>query len=153
MATAKEQEWTEKRIAYIRGLKAPSDMQRAILALYGMGERSSAENRQLDALLKAEKANEKADEARAKAYKVMNARREDERKARTRELIELGGIVSMVDFPTDKGLLAGALVHLKEQLSEGGDALQAKLKARGDGLLYEREQARKAVRPAAPVEP
>lgn len=151
MATAKEQEWADNRVAYIKGLKAPTDMQRAILELYGKAGRSSAENRQLDALLKAEKANEKAEEARAKAYKVLNARREDERKARTRELIELGGVVALVEFPTDKGLLAGALIHVKEQLGADGGALEAKLKARGDGMLYEREQARKAAKAAAPV--
>ncbi|WP_250479994.1 MULTISPECIES: hypothetical protein [unclassified Caballeronia] len=61
---------------------------------------------QPDALVRLEKINQKTDEARAEAQKIMAERRDEQPKARTRELIELGGIISIVEFPVDRGTLA-----------------------------------------------
>jgi Conjugal transfer protein TraD len=138
-------EWNEKRVAYIQGLKAPSDMQKTILELYTLPNRTASENKQLDALLKVEKINERAEQAKVQAYKIINARKEEGRKARTRELIELGGIVQLTDFEKDKGLLAGVLLYAMDQFKgHNGSDLKTTLKIRGDKLLEEREEAKKS---------
>ncbi|MBK3823589.1 conjugal transfer protein TraD, partial [Paraburkholderia aspalathi] len=74
--------------------------------------------------------------------RMLSARREDQRKARTRELIELGGIVSMVDFPVDRGTLTGALLWALDQFKTEDD-LQHALKKRGDAFIAERENEKK----------
>jgi Conjugal transfer protein TraD len=137
-------EWVEKRVAYIQGLKSPSDVQKMILELYTLPNRTANENKQLDALIKVEKINEKAEVAKAQAYKIIHARKEEGRKARTRELIELGGIVQLTNFEKDKGLLAGALLYVIDQFKgHKGEDLKTTLKIRGDRLLEEREEAKK----------
>ncbi|MES2208476.1 MAG: conjugal transfer protein TraD [Pseudomonadota bacterium] len=141
-------EWIEKRVEYIKGLKAPSDMQKLILELYNEKKRTANENKQLDALLKVEKINERAELAKVQAYKIVNARKEETRKARTRELIELGGIVQLTEFEKDKGLLAGVLLYALDQFKgHNGENLKTTLKVRGDKLLDEREEAKKSKTP------
>jgi Conjugal transfer protein TraD len=137
-------EWIEKRLGYIQGLKSPSDMQKLILELYSLSNPTPHELKQLDALLKVERINERAEEAKIKAYKIVQARKEQSRKERTRELIELGGIVQLTQFEKDKGLLTGALLYVMELLKEqNGETLKTTLKIRGDQLLEEREAERK----------
>ena len=66
-------EWLTARIAYLRGLKSPSDQQRLLLLLADKPERSNDDNRKLSALVKAEKAAERAQKAKANeqsAYQV-----------------------------------------------------------------------------------
>jgi hypothetical protein len=137
-------EWIEKRLGYIQGLKSPSDMQKLILELYTLSNPTQHELKQLDALLKVERINERAEEAKIKAYKIVQARKEQSRKERTRELIELGGIVQLTQFEKDKGLLTGALLYLMDLFKDqNGETLKTTLKIRGDQRLEEREAERK----------
>ena len=90
-----------------------------------------------------EKINQQAEVAKAEAARILNARREDQRKARTRELIELGGIVSMVDFPVDRGTLTGTLLWALDHFRTDDD-LAHTLKKRGDTFIAERETEKNA---------
>ncbi|MBK3823313.1 hypothetical protein, partial [Paraburkholderia aspalathi] len=96
-------EWLTEHVQYIKGLKSPTATQSLLVELAAIPNPSAQESRQLDKLVRLEKINQKADAMKAEAARMLSARREDQRKARTRELIELGGIVSMVDFPVDRG--------------------------------------------------
>ncbi|RQT08540.1 hypothetical protein DF044_25745 [Burkholderia contaminans] len=66
-------EWIENRVAYIRGLKKPTDRQRMLLLLTEKRFRSADDQRKLDTLITAEKAEERAQKARAKAARVVTA--------------------------------------------------------------------------------
>ena len=67
---------------------------------------------------------------------------EKERKARTRKLIEIGTLVEIAGlFESDPGFLLGALLNAAENSADS--ERWKSLKARGDGLLRERESSRK----------
>lgn len=137
-------EWLTSRIAYLRGLKSPSDQQRLLLLLAEKPERTSDDNRKLSALLKAEKAAERAQKARANAARIVNAEKAAERKARDRELYQSAGLLilaGLVDSGTgsptlDRGELLGALLGLSKVATD--DPRRADWKRAGDTLLAER---------------
>ncbi|SER62199.1 Conjugal transfer protein TraD [Azotobacter beijerinckii] len=137
-------EWLTSRIAYLRGLKSPNDQQRLLLLLAEKPERTSDDNRKLSALLKAEKAAERAQKARANAARIVNAEKAAERKARDRELYQSAGLLilaGLVDSGTgsptlDRGELLGALLGLSKVATD--DPRRADWKRAGDTLLAER---------------
>lgn len=135
MSEAKK--WDVERLEYLRGLKSPTDHQRLLLVLADKAERTGDEDRKLAALLKAERAADRAQRAKAAAAKLLNADREAERKARTRRLIELGGLVELAGLgERDKGALLGALLAL----AKTSDAERwAGWKAAGDAALAQRK--------------
>jgi hypothetical protein len=95
-------------------------------------------------LLRAEKAAVRANKARQEAANLIRseekAAKEAERKARTKRLIELGGLVDLAGLAArDKGELLGALLGLSRVLEP---ERWAKWKQEGDTLLVEREQAK-----------
>lgn len=78
---------------------------------------------------------------------IKSQRSEQERKERTQQLIQLGGIVRMVLGKTvDKGILAGLLMKNKGYFT--GELTSEELKMRGDALISEREAEIKAKRNA-----
>ncbi|MBZ1956090.1 hypothetical protein KFB16_25985, partial [Klebsiella pneumoniae] len=111
-----QNDWLAKRITYIRGLSAPSEQQRLLVALGEQPELSAADSRKLAILIRAEKAAERALKARAEAARVMNAERRAARKARDHELYKAAGLLSVagvVDRETGKlNADAGTLVGL-----------------------------------------
>ncbi|OTP78477.1 conjugal transfer protein TraD [Caballeronia sordidicola] len=135
-------DWLAARITYIKSLKAPTESQKMLLELAEIASPTKQEVRQLDAMVRLEKINQKADEARLAAQKIMAERRDGQRKARTRELIELGGIVSMVEFPDDKAVLTGALLWAMDQIKTDA-ALAKQLKKRGDTFIAKQEVTNK----------
>lgn len=137
-------QWLTKRIAFINALKAPTESQRMLVELASIAEPTKQESRDLDALVKLEKLNERAEEAKVAALKVVAERKEAARKARTRQLIELGGIVEMLDFPVDRGTLCGALLWALDQAKTDPSALN-QLKTRGDKFIADREAEKKTV--------
>lgn len=137
-------QWLEKRIAFIKGLKAPTDTQRMLLELADLDQPTKKDLRELDMLVRLEKINERAEEAKLAAFKIVQDRKDEARKARTRRLIELGGIVEMVEFPTDRGTLCGALLWALDQVKSDPDAMR-QLKTRGDEFIALRETTKKAV--------
>ncbi|HAQ86914.1 MAG TPA: hypothetical protein DCR78_10800 [Pseudomonas sp.] len=134
-------EWLTARIAYLRGLKSPSDQQRLLLLLADKPERSNDDNRKLSALVKAEKAAERAQKAKANAARIVNAEKAAERKARDRELYQAAGLLilaGLVDSKTgrptvDRGELLGALLGLAKVPLD--DQRRSEWKRAGDALL------------------
>jgi len=88
--------------------------------------------------------------AKAAKAELENLRREQDRKeriaarkARTRALIQAGGLVEIAGLlRLDKGALLGALLDVKKAAASGDNS--ARWKAAGDALLAERENASKA---------
>lgn len=137
----KEDKWLDDRLAYIRGLKAPSEQQRLLLSLAEMTEIDAKNQRKINALIKAEKAAERAQKAKADAARIVNAEKAAKRKARDHELYKSAGLLIMsglVDSKTgtplrDKGELLGALVSMAE--ADISPERRAEWKKRGDALL------------------
>lgn len=139
-----QDKWLADRLAYLRGLKAPSDQQRLLMMLADKSDRIADEGRMLAALIRAEKASERAQKARANAARIINAEKDAEKKARDHELYESAGLLilaGLVDTRTgkptrDRGELLGALVSLAEAHVE--DEKRAAWKRKGDALMAER---------------
>ena len=136
-----QDKWLTDRLAYIRGLKAPNDQQRLMLMLAEKNALSADDARKLAALVRAEKAAERAQKARADVARIMNAEKALLRKARDHELYQSAGLLilaGLVDTKTgtptmDKGELLGALVSLAN--ANTPPEKRAEWKAHGDALM------------------
>lgn len=141
-----QDEWLMARLAYLRGLKLPNDQQRLLLLLADKTKRTADDERKLSALVKAEKAAERAQKARAHAARIVNAEKEAARKARDRELYQSAGLLilaGVVDSTTgrptlDRGELLGALMGLSSVPTD--HPKRAEWKQAGDALLAARER-------------
>lgn len=139
-------EWLAKRLAYLRGLKAPSDQQRLLLMLADKPERTADDNRKMAVIVRAEKAAERAQRAKEDAARIINADKAAKRKARDHELYQSAGLMilaGLVDSTTgkptrDKGEILGALISAAEVQSE---EKWAAWKRKGDALLNKSEEA------------
>jgi CTP:molybdopterin cytidylyltransferase MocA len=151
----RQDEWLDERLAYLRGLKAPSDHQRLLLMLADKPERSAEDARKLAALIRAEKAAERAQKARANAARIINAEKAAQRRARDHELYRSAGLLilaGLVDGSTgkptrDRGELLGALVSLAE--AQVDVEKRAAWKRKGDALLASRQAAVQPQQPPA----
>lgn len=149
-----QDKWLADRLAYIRGLKAPSDQQRLLLLLAEKPQRTPEDDRKITALVRAEKAAERALKARADAARIVNAEKVAQRKARDHELYEAAGLLilaGLVDTKTgrptiDRGELLGALMGLAKVAP--GDQRRADWKRAGDALLVEKSKPK-----AMPAQP
>ena len=97
-----QDKWLNERLAYIRGLKAPNDQQRLMLILAEKGTLSADESRKLNALIRAEKAAERAQKARADVARIMNAEKALLRKARDHELYQSAGLLILAGLVDTK---------------------------------------------------
>ncbi|MCP1608342.1 MULTISPECIES: conjugal transfer protein TraD [Pseudomonadota] len=133
--------WLKARTDYLRGLKSPSEQQQLLLLLAEKPDKTPDDARKLAALVRAEKAAERAVKARADAARILNADKLAERKARDRELYQAAGLLilaGLVDTKTgmptrDRGELLGALASLAG--AEVDDTKRKAWKAKGDALL------------------
>ena len=126
MANIKSDEWLQQRLSYIKALKSPSEQQSLIAMLAGKGHLNATGRKKLNVLIRAEKAQQRAIEARSKAMALINAEKKAaaraERKARDHELFKVAGLLSLVglvDKETGKPVvdvasLVGALAGLSE---------------------------------------
>lgn len=126
MANIKSDEWLQQRLSYIKALKSPSAQQSMIAMLAEKDTLTPAEEKKLNVLIRAEKAQQRAIEARSKAIALLNAEKKAaeraERKARDHELYKVAGLmtlVGLVDKETGKPVvdvasLVGALAGLSE---------------------------------------
>lgn len=138
--------WLSDRLAYIRGLKAPSDQQALLVALAEKANQSAEDKRKIAALVRAEKAVERAQKARANAARIVNAEKAKARKARDRELYQSAGLLIMaglVDTKTgqptlDRGELLGALMGLAKVPED--DPRRTEWKRAGDAMMVERQK-------------
>lgn len=132
-------EWRQQRLAYIRGLRNPTQHQRLLLLLVDHPEKTACDTRKLKVLWRAE---ERALATRSSAARVVNADREAANKARNHRLIEQGVLQDIAGLEAwDRCTLLGALFGLA-QITD--PERLARWKATGDAELANREQARKA---------
>lgn len=145
---ATKEEWIAARLAYLRGLKSPTELQKLLMLLADKTDRTPEEDKKLNALVRAEKAAAFAAKARSEAANLINAEKkaqaEAERKARTKRLIELGALFDLAGLDgQDRGALLGALLGVAKTL---GDAPRwEQWKHAGDALLAGREAKPKPV--------
>lgn len=141
-AAMDKDDWTKDRVAYLKGLKTRTDHQELLVLLFDKPDRDKQDDRKLDVLVRAEKAAVRASKARQEAANLIRSEdkaiKEAERKARTKRLIDLGGLVDLAGISAkDKGELLGAFLGLSRVVDE---ERWAKWKQEGDALLAEREQ-------------
>jgi len=139
---ATKEEWLTARLAYLRGLKAPTEMQKLLMLLADKPDRTPEEDKKLNAVIRAEKAAEFAAKAKSDAANLINAEKkaqaEAERKARTKRLIELGALFGLAGLDgQDRGALLGALLGMANVKES---ERWANWKRQGDALLAERER-------------
>ena len=133
--------WLTDRLAYLRGLSSPTEHQRALLQLAAQPTRTGPETRNLAALIRAEKAADRAQKARAAASRLLTAEKAATRKARNHQLYLSAGLLilaGLVDTKTgqptrDRGELLGALVALAHTPATATQ--RAAWKRTGDALL------------------
>ena len=129
---------------YIRGLKSPNDHQRLLLLMNDKKDATDDDRRKLVALIRAEKAAEKAQRAKASVAKIVNAEKQAERKNRDHQLYQSAGLLilaGLVDTKTgnptlDRGELLGALLGLAKVPAD--DVRRSDWKRAGDALIAER---------------
>lgn len=137
--TEAKQSWEAKRVQYIDGLKKPSEAQQLFALLFKKAPRTELEEKKLTALVKAEKATERALNARVAVSKIINEGKADERRARNHRLIQQGLLLDFAGLEAwDRGLLLGALLSMGKS-----DAITPEKKAdwkrAGDALLAQKE--------------
>ena len=119
-------DWLKQRLSYIRGLQKPTQQQELLLLLEGKQDKTAEDERKLAALVKAERADERAAAAKADLKRIMDAEKRAARKARDRELYQVAGLLivaGLVDTKTgkptiDKAELLGALASLAQVTPE-----------------------------------
>ncbi len=78
MANVKNDDWLKQRLTYIQGLKSPSEQQSLMVILAGKDSLTPVEEKKLNVLIRAEKAQQRAVEARSKATALLNAEKKAE---------------------------------------------------------------------------
>lgn len=132
-------DWISKRITYIKSLRKASEQQELLVMLYANPNRSPDEQKQLGVLIKAERAAERAAQARADADSLLNRRKDEARKARSHRLILQGLLLDFSGLDgMDRGAVLGGMLALREALSD--PQKHDAFKRHGDELLAQKEE-------------
>ena len=91
-------DWLSEKLTYISALKNPNDAQQLLLELAQIKYRTPDQEKKINALIKAEKAIDRANKQKVAVRKLLNAEKEAERKARTRHLIQLGALFEIANL-------------------------------------------------------
>lgn len=127
--------WEQKRVQYIDGLKKPSEAQQLLSILFKKTDPTDAESKKLAALVRAEKANERALNANAVITKMMTSAKDDERRARNHRLIQQGILFDLVGLDTrSRGEMLGALIAAVASAKSNPEHWTS-WKAKGDAML------------------
>ena len=140
-------EWLPERLAYLRGIRNPTEQQRLMLLLAEKIDRTADDERKLKALVRAEKAAQRAQRARADAARILDIEKTAARKARDHEMYQVAGLMGLAGLldkatgrPTrDRGELLGALMDLARIQDSEKSAIW---KRAGDSLLAQMERGR-----------
>lgn len=133
-----QNDWLSNRVTYIQALKKPSEQQELLALLFEKPNRSAEEQKQLDILVKAERAGERAAQARVEAASLINQRKDEARKARTHRLITQGLLLDFSGLDdVDRGAVLGGLLSLREAMAD--PEKMSVWKRRGDELLAQKE--------------
>ena len=131
-------DYLNRKLAYLKGLKAPTQAQQLLILLAEKPDRTAEEKKQLAVLLRAERAADRARTAQLQAAKLLGQRKDAERKARNHRLILQGLLIELAGLNEwDRGELLGALVALRESHNVPPERRQ-QWKQRGDALLAEK---------------
>ena len=142
--------WLKDRVAYLKGLKSRSEQQELLVLLAEKANRNAQDDKKFNAIIRAEKASQRAAKARQDAARLINEENravvKAERAARTHELCNAAGLLilaGLVDTKTgkptiDKGELLGALLGLAKVPSE--DPRRLEWKRAGDAILTKDSQ-------------
>ena len=140
-------EWIKDRVVYFKGLKSRTEQQEIFVFLAEKKNRTAQDDKKFNAIIRAEKASQRATKARQDAARLINeenrAVAKAERAARTHELCNSAGLLilaGLVDTKTgkpaiDKGELLGALLGLAKVTAE--DPRRKEWKRAGDSMLAE----------------
>ena len=143
-------EWINDRVKYLKGLKSRSEQQELLVLLAEKPNRTAQDDKKFNAIIRAEKASQRASKARQDAARLINEENravvKAERAARTHELCNAAGLLilaGLVDTKTgkpaiDKGELLGALLGLSKVPAE--DQRRLEWKRAGDALLTKDSQ-------------
>ena len=90
----KKPDWLSNHLLFLKGLKSPTEAQQLLILLAAKTQMTPKEQKTFDALVKSEKASEKAKEARLAVSSMLSSTKKEEaeaaRKSRTHNLIKLG---------------------------------------------------------------
>lgn len=133
-------DWLQDRVAYLKGLKSPSDQQALLVMLAEKQQRTPQDEKKLAALVRAEKASVKAAKARQDVANIINAEKkaakEADRKARNHRLILQGVLFDLAGLENrSRGELLGLLLAAS---ATDDPQRWASWKAKGDALLAEK---------------
>lgn len=134
-------DWLQDRVAYLKGLKSPSDQQALLVLLAEKPQRTSQDEKKLAAIVRAEKASVKAAKARQDAANLINAEKkaakEADRKARNHRLILQGVLFDLAGLENrSRGSCSGCCwPHLPPTTRNAGQAGKPK------GMLCWRKKA------------
>ena len=137
----KNDEWLKDRVAYLKGLKSPTDQQALLVLLTENPARSSQDEKKLAALIRAEKSAQRAAKARQQVTTLLQAEKratkDAERKARNHRLIQQGLLFDLAGLENrSRGELLGLLLAAASTVDE---QKWSAWKVRGDALLAEKE--------------
>ena len=142
---AKQAKWLQDRIDTIRKTPNPSDIQKLLLMLAENPGRTTQENKQLEALIKSEKAEQRAETARIAARAIVTNKQDADKKARNHRLIERGSLSDLAGLQDmDPAEFLGALLGLSKVPLE--DPRRQEWKRAGHALLTERAELKKGSR-------
>ena len=139
------EEWLNDRVKYLKGLKSRNEQQEWLVLLAEKATRNAQDDKKFNAIIRAEKAGQRATKARQEAARLINEENrvaaKAERAARTHELCNSAGLLilaGLVDTKTgkpaiDKGELLGSLLGLAKVPAE--DPRRLEWKRAGDALL------------------
>jgi cytochrome P450 len=120
----KNEDWLNNRVLTLKGLKSRTEQQNILVELFDKQNRTPQDDKKFNALVRAEKALERAIKAKQAASNLIqaekHAEKKAERKARDHELYNAAGLLilaGLVDTKTgkptiDKNELLGALAGL-----------------------------------------
>lgn len=107
-------ELPDGHLQFLKALTRPTDYQRLLLELIQKTDRTPIEDKKLAALIKTEKAHIRAMKAKQQVNNLLNAEKAQQRKARTKRLIELGALFDIANLGhLDPATLVGMLSNIK----------------------------------------
>lgn len=158
MVIAKSREdWENEFIVNLKNSKRLNANLSIVLDLYISENKTKLQEKQLRTCLDAEykkycfeidyqnikaSTSEKTFNAIKKIRQEKNRDSEKNRKLRAAELIKIGALTDVTNFPKDKGLIAGAFLYVLQAMSSD-PKLESLIKADGDKLLHDREIQKK----------
>lgn len=139
------QDWLKDRVTFIKGLKSATEHQSLLVLLFEKKDRTASDEKNMTALIRAEKAAEKAIKARQAAASLISSEKKSakiaERKSRNHRIILQGVLFDLAGLENrSRGELLGLLLAAS---STDDEQRWASWKLKGDALLAEKSEEEK----------